>query len=218
MSADGGATWTNVHHWNTDMRGPNTFSQDVTALLGGSTQAQLRYHYIAPGWDWWWEVDNVFVGEKICHPIGGGGLVVGRVADANDNHALVGAKVTSDTSAEATAVATADPAMGNFYALFQPAGDHTLTATMPKYSPATAVVSVPTGSAIRQDFALQTGHLTYTPASIDVTIPAGNSTTVQVTVQNIGGGATTFSLAEVDKGSVPFAKTASDECRAAHRL
>ncbi len=204
VSADGGATWTNVHHWNVDMRGPNTFTQDVTALVGGSTQAQLRFHYIAPGWDWWWEVDNVFVGEKICHPIGGGGLVVGRVADANDNHALVGALVTSDTGAEATAAATADAAMGNFYALFQPAGDHTLTATMQKYSPATATVSVPAGSAIRQDFALQTGHLTYTPASIEQTMAAGGSMTVQLTVQNIGGGVTTFSLAEVSKNAVPF--------------
>lgn len=204
VSADGGSTWTNVHHWNTDMRGPNLFTRDVTALLGGSTQAQLRYHYIAPGWDWWWEVDNVFVGEKVCHPVGGGGLVVGRVADANDNHALVGAKVTSDTSASATAAATTDPAMGNFYALFQPAGDHTLTAMMQQYSPAVATVSVPTGSAIRQDFALQSGHLTYTPANIDQTISAGNSTTVPVTVQNIGGGATTFRLAEVNQGTVPF--------------
>ncbi|NJD60839.1 MAG: hypothetical protein FIA98_15710, partial [Anaerolineae bacterium] len=204
VSADGGATWTNVHHWNTDMRGPNTFTQDLTSLLGGSTQAQLRYHYIAPGWDWWWEVDNVFVGEKVCHPIGGGGLVVGRVADANDNHALVGAKVTGDISGDATAAATADPAMGNFYALFQSAGSHTLTATMQKYSPAIASVSVPTGSTIRQDFALQTGHLTYTPASISETLPAGSTTTVQVTVNNIGGGAASFELLELDKGSVPF--------------
>jgi hypothetical protein len=204
VSADGGATWTNVHHWNTDMRGPNTFTQDVTALLGGSTQAQLRYHYIVPGWDWWWEVDNVFVGEKLCHPIGGGGLVVGRVADANDNHALVGAKVTSDTGAEATAAATVDPAMDNFYALFQPVGDHTLTATMQNYSPAVATVSVPMDNAVRQDFALQTGHLTYTPTNIDVTILAGGSTTVQVTVNNIGGGVATFQLLELDKGSVVF--------------
>lgn len=206
VSRDGGATWTNVHHWNTDMRGPGTFTQDVTALLGGATQAQLRYHYIAPGWDWWWQVDNVFVGEKICRPIGGGGLVVGRVADANDNHALVGAKVTTETAAQATAVATDDPAMGNFYVLFQPAGDHTLTATMQKYSSAQAAVTVATGSAVRQDFALQTGHLTYTPPSIEATIQAGTSTTVPMTVQNIGGGPTTFSLAEVNKGSVPFAQ------------
>lgn len=204
VSADGGATWTNVHHWNTDMRGPNTFSQDLTAILGGSSQAQVRYHYVAPGWDWWWEVDNVFVGEKICHPVGGGGLVVGRVADANDNHPLIGAKVTSETTAEAIAVATADPALGNLYTLFQPAGDHTLTATMQKYSPAAAVVTVPTGSAIRQDFGLQTGHLTYTPASIDVTILAGGSTTVPVTVNNIGGGDATFEILELDKGAVPF--------------
>ncbi len=204
VSADGGATWTNVHHWTTDMRGPSTFTQDVTALLDGATQAQLRYHYIAPGWDWWWEVDNVFVGEKDCHPITGGGLVVGRVADANDDHALVGAKVTSDTLAEATAVATEDPVMGNFYALFQPAGDHLLTATMSKYTPATATVSVLTGSAVRQDFALQTGHLTYTPAKIEETIPAGDQTTVQLIVENIGGGSTTFSLAEINKGAVPF--------------
>ncbi len=204
VSANGGATWTNVHHWNTDMRGPNTFTQDVTALLGDSTQAQIRYHYIAPGWDWWWEVDNVFVGEKLCHPIGGGGLVVGRVADANDNHALVGAQVSSGISASAIAMATADPAMGNFYALFQPVGDHLLTATMQKYSPATATVSVPLNNAIRQDFALQTGHLTYSPVFIDETIPAGGTTTVEVTVNNIGGGAATFELLELDKGSVPF--------------
>ena len=204
VSANGGATWTNVHHWNTDMRGPNTFTQDLTTLLAGSTQAQLRYHYIAPGWDWWWQVDNVFVGEKDCHPIGGGGLVVGKVIDDFDDHALVGAKVTSETLAEATAVATADPDMGNFYALFQPAGAHTLTATMPKYTSATVDVTVPTGSAIRQDFALQTGRLSYTPVKIEETLLAGTQKTVQVIVTNNGGGDATFEIIELDKGSVPF--------------
>jgi hypothetical protein len=78
---------------------------------------------------------------------------------------------------------------------------------MPKYSPAIATVSVPAGGAIRQDFALKTGHLTYTPARIDRTILPGRTTSVQLTVNNIGSMATTFSLVEINKGVVPFGQT-----------
>ncbi|MEI8080682.1 MAG: PKD domain-containing protein [Actinomycetes bacterium] len=204
VSADGGATWINVHHWNTDQRGPGTFAQDLTPLLGGSTQAQLRFHYIAPGWYWWWEVDNVFVGERNCHPIPGGGMVVGRVADATDDRPLAGATVTSDTGGSATAVATPlDPALGDFYALFQPAGTHVITASKRQYSPASVSVTVPLSDTIRQDFALQTGRLVYTPSSIAESILTGASVTVPVTVTNIGGGAAHFELLEIDKSVVP---------------
>ena len=61
ISLDGGATWTNVLHWNTDHRGPLTQSVDLSAFAG-ATGAILRFYYYDGGvYAWWWEIDDVQV-------------------------------------------------------------------------------------------------------------------------------------------------------------
>ena len=47
----------------------------------GKSGVQVRFHFTA-SFGWWWELDNVFVGNRTCDPVPGG-LVVGAVTDAN---------------------------------------------------------------------------------------------------------------------------------------
>jgi len=35
---------------------------DLTAFAG-SSQVFVRFHYLAAGWDWWWQIDRVFIGN-----------------------------------------------------------------------------------------------------------------------------------------------------------
>src|SRR5690606_20198319 len=61
ISIDGGTTWTNVVHYDSlDFRGPRTETVDLSAYAEETT-VTLRFHYVAPGWDWWWQVDEVVV-------------------------------------------------------------------------------------------------------------------------------------------------------------
>lgn len=205
VSADGGATWTNLVTWNTDQRGPATFSQDVTSELSGSTQAQIRFRYVAPGWDWWWEVDEVFLGEKNCLPLPGG-LLVGNVYDLNTNVGLTGATVESGFGGSTTTVDTPfDPAQSEgFYTLFSPAGAQDLTASVNDYRPETVNVTVVQSDTVQQDFYLGSGLLTYSPDSIDVTVLAGTSATVPMVISNTGVLTASFELQELEGGAVPF--------------
>ncbi len=61
VSVDGGTTWTNVLHYEKqDYYGPRTETVDLSAYVGETT-VTLRFHYVAPDYDWWWQVDDVVV-------------------------------------------------------------------------------------------------------------------------------------------------------------
>ncbi|MEL7636550.1 MAG: S8 family serine peptidase [Anaerolineaceae bacterium] len=61
VSVDGGTTWTNVFHYEkADFYGPRTETIDLSTFAG-ETDVTLRFHYVAPDWDWWWQVDDVIV-------------------------------------------------------------------------------------------------------------------------------------------------------------
>jgi uncharacterized repeat protein (TIGR01451 family) len=65
VSVDGGTTWTNVFHYDSaDFRGPRTETVDLSAYAG-ETSVWLRFHYVAPDWDWWWQVDDVSVDSPL---------------------------------------------------------------------------------------------------------------------------------------------------------
>jgi hypothetical protein len=80
---------------------------------------------------------------------------------------------------------------------------HNLTATMTNYSPDTELVMVPDWGVVVQDFYLGTGHLTFVPPSIAVTLDMGDSTTVNGTLSNDGSGAAMFEFMEQDRGFQP---------------
>jgi len=208
VSADGGATWVNVVTWTTDQRGPATFTQDVTALLAGSTQARVRFHYYAPGWDWWWEVDNVVLGNPVCQAPTDGGLVVGNVYDANfPTLALNGATVVNAVGGETTAKATPEDAAVDdaFYTLFAPSGPQVLTATMTGgYGPDVATVTVVDGGTVEQDFQLPAGLLDATPDGIDVTVELGFADSATLTLANTGDANATFELKEHEGRFTPL--------------
>ncbi len=61
ISTDNGNTWTKVFSYELqDYPGPRQEVIDLSAFAGFS-QVLIKFRYYAPGWDWWWEIDNVTV-------------------------------------------------------------------------------------------------------------------------------------------------------------
>jgi subtilisin-like proprotein convertase family protein len=60
ISTDGGATWTNLATYLISDRGPKQNIVDLTAYIG-QPLLQVRFTYFAPGWDWWFQIDDVAV-------------------------------------------------------------------------------------------------------------------------------------------------------------
>ena len=199
VSNDGGATWTTVKSWAfADDRGPKTFTMDATALLGGSTQAQVRFTYDAPGWDWWFEVDDVklFDPSAPCTPVPGA-MMAGFVTDANTTDAINGADVVGDLGDGATTMATPDdPAIGDgFYSFFAPLpglgapngpSTRTFTASAPKYADKVVTMN-PAPDAVNQlDFALDAGWLEVTPTHLESRLYSGQTEDQPLDIINHG--------------------------------
>jgi hypothetical protein len=61
ITTDGGAVWTNLLYFDhQSVRGPDTETLDLTPYLG-QPDVRLSFEYAAPGWDWYWQVDDVLV-------------------------------------------------------------------------------------------------------------------------------------------------------------
>lgn len=58
VSIDGGTSWTNVAYWDYD-NGPTIETVDLSAYTG--EVIRLRFRYVALGWDWYWQVDDVTI-------------------------------------------------------------------------------------------------------------------------------------------------------------
>ena len=73
-----GATgpWSTVWHKTAAYRGPQTEILDLTALSAGQAQVMLRFHYYNAIYEWWWEVDDMQMGQ--CNPptVGGAPVVL----------------------------------------------------------------------------------------------------------------------------------------------
>ncbi len=154
VSNDDGATWTNVWRKTADYWGPKHETIDISSIAGNRSNIKVRFHYYNAWWEWWWEVDNVKVGNPTCVPVAGG-LVVGNVYDANAGTALNNATVTDGEGHAATTMATPnDPGLDDgFYILFLPSGSHTLTASY-SYWNDSKIIDVADNSVTRQDFNL----------------------------------------------------------------
>ena len=59
ISTDGGATWSVIRTFNASDRGPRTYEQDLTAQWGNNPNARIRFRFVSPGWNWWWQIDDV---------------------------------------------------------------------------------------------------------------------------------------------------------------
>ncbi len=105
VSIDGGETWETVVSQTSSLRGPR---EDVVQLpmAAGEPDVQVRWHLYNGSYDWWWQVDDVFVGNRTCDPVRGG-LVLGNVYGPNGDAGVNGATVTSLDRPEENAVTEA---------------------------------------------------------------------------------------------------------------
>jgi N-acetylneuraminic acid mutarotase len=185
---DGGATWQHVWQHATDsVRGPGTEAVPLPGAAGHSA-VQVRFRFTGH-WGFWWELDNVFLGNRACVPMPGG-LVVGHVTDRNTGTGVDGAAVTStDHPADrAVTTATADPAQGNgFFWLFSSlTGSHPFTASATNYTAVSQPVKVAANFATVAAFSLPAGRLSVNTTSISKTVDWQGTASKAVKVTNTG--------------------------------
>ncbi len=200
LSVDGGKTWTNIwQRFGAGDRGPKTARLDISELAGGKSNVQVRFHYFQANFEWWWQVDDFFIGQQSCDP-DSGGLVVGEVKDANTAAGIPGALVSSDSGNNASVGVSADPQLsGAFYTLFSSLGSHIITATAgTQYGAVVKSADVFSATATRLDFSLPAGWLQVVPDRLDLTLKAGLTATQVITLSNQGGLGANFLVSEVD--------------------
>jgi N-acetylneuraminic acid mutarotase len=195
LSTDGGATWDAV--WSRD--DSHGYDRGVEQLAipqaAGRSAVVVRFRYQGMSVGGWWQLDDVFVGNRSCDTQPGA-LVAGRVTDANTGAPVDGATVSAD-SASATTVETPDDATrgGGFYWMFVPHSDSSsLSASAPHY--VTANQPAPASGVNRVDFALGAGQLSVRPGTVQVTERAGQARSQDVTFTNTGAAATTVHIDE----------------------
>ncbi len=160
VSVDGGKTWANA--WTSQgfpgAPGPATVTIPLPRAAGKS-QVRVRFGYTGQ-WSQWWEIDNVFLGNRTCHQ-GAGGLLIGRAADSSGN-AINGATVASATNPTEKAITLATPGdsaiNGGFYDLFvTETGSHQYTASASGYTSSTQTATITAGRASTLNFTLASG-------------------------------------------------------------
>ncbi len=202
VSNDGGSTWTNVwQRTGDDDRGPKTATIDISSIAAGHANVMVRFHYYNANYDWYWEVDDVIVGDPTCR-LHAGGLMVGNIYDGNTFAPLADSTVMSDEGERETSVATPDPNVDDaFYTLFIGTGTRTVTATHSGgYAPSVVTATAVQSGTISQDFYLDAGMLDYTPEGLSASLDLGTSVTHPFTISNNGAAPASFELMELDRG------------------
>ena len=158
---------------------------DLSAYSGQTVYLAFRYEGTDAA-DWY--IDDVLISGGCNPPIGG--LVVGNVSDANTGDLLNSARVANAVGDVTTTAAFSGPAGEGFYSLYAPAGSSTMTATLSGYADAIeSGVTITAGETVRQDFSLQAGWLHVAPDALHVTVPAGITSTRQLTISNANSAA-----------------------------
>src|SRR5262245_28176594 len=185
MSADG-ATWTNVWKATSDIPGPGLQIADMS-FAAGHSNVRARFHYQG-FFSWWWQVDDVKVGTFACSAVPGG-LVVGRVTDANTGAGLNGATVSNPPKGGTTTTdaAAEGPQDDGFYSLFsKDGGSQSISASFPAYESLTKTATVIPNATVRVDFALPAGLLTASPRPLSIIMSPGAAQNATLTLANIG--------------------------------
>jgi len=211
VSLNGGTTWTNVwRRSGASDRGPKTARVNLSALAGGQADVRVRFRYYNANYDWWWQVDDVFLGTVACDPAAGG-LIVGAVTDANTGEPLV----AQIAGAAGQTTSKLNGASGDaFYALFAPLASPAITATATGYGPLSATPTLVQSDTVRQDLALPAGVLEVAstlPQTLTLIAdrPESATATHVLTLTNTGGYALDFDLQSInapapDEGFGPF--------------
>ncbi|WP_202619227.1 S8 family serine peptidase [Ornithinimicrobium cavernae] len=201
VSIDGGQTWTTVLSQDLSVRGPNEQFLQLP-MAAGQSDVQVRFHGHLMEYDWWWEVDDVFVGNRDCMPTVAGGYVVGTVSGADTGEGIVGATVTSVGAPEETGTTVATPDNDNlddgFYWIFSTlTGAHDFEATARNHESQTQSIDVAADGAVRADFTLGSGFVEIDPTAITTYLELGDSVGDTLTLTNTGSGAAEVQLSEV---------------------
>ena len=211
VSTDGGVVWTNI--WQkvgVSERGPRTAAIDISALAAGQGDVRVRFVYTAPGWDWWWQVDDIVISEGTpqCMAPVDGGYVFGRVLDENTGRGLNNALVQDNSGLRSTTAPTSDLTRPDgFYTLFLPAaGSVKLTSSLgapPGYGQDQHVVAVPVLGNVQQDFTLPAGQIIAKQAAVEVVVPTGGMKGWNIELMNSGGKNAAYQLIERE-GPLPL--------------
>lgn len=192
LSLDGGATWSTVWREIRQVRGPQQVVVSIPQAAGEpDARFRFRYHEGIYTASEWWQVDNVYLGNRTCDPRPGG-LLAGRVTDRN----------TGDPVATATVASTQDPdvstrslADGHYWMFVPHAGEHPFAARQRRYQPFETTGTIATGRTARADFSLPAGRISV-QGEVRADLDFGERATVRVTVRNTGYAAATVRLAE----------------------
>ncbi|MCP4655081.1 MAG: hypothetical protein GY856_06635 [bacterium] len=214
---NGAAPWATVLSWNEDHGGFRAQpGEDVVIPLGATDSGSMvRFHYFDPNtgdYDWYIQVDDVWIGDPACI-FEGGSIFYGNVYDANTLDPIVDAMVDVDNGGSTDTVATPDDDNldDGFYVLYAPlngGGSRTLTASFDGYDDAVGVTTPTTGAWNLMDFNLCAGLVAATPSSLylrpNVVPPGGSATvdTVPLTLDNTGCADADFAIVEFDVAAV----------------
>ncbi|WP_130013772.1 S8 family serine peptidase [Serinicoccus sediminis] len=200
LSTDGGETWTTVLSQDNSVRGP---AEQVVQLpdAAGESDVRVAFHYHQASYAWWWQVDDVFLGNRACSPTGEGGYVVGNVYGEEDGEGVVGATVTNVDAPEESGTTMATPSDDNlddgFYWLFSASpGTHPFEASARGFASTTQDVTVTASDAVRADFVLGSGFVVVDESEIEVYQPLGSTRNHRFWVNNTGSGAAEVTLTE----------------------
>jgi hypothetical protein len=157
VSVNGGTTWTSVWTNAGAAGGPGPAATAVPLpQAAGKPDVKVRFGYLGE-WSGYWEIDNVFIGNRTCDQQAGG-LLVGRVADSSGN-AINGATVASVTNPAQKTITVATPGDGSvnggLYELFVTGtGSQQYTASATGYTSATQSVTITSGEVSSLNFTL----------------------------------------------------------------
>lgn len=212
LSTNGGASWSNILSWNEDHGGfraqpGEDVAIDLLAAGAAGANNVLRFHYFDPNigpWDWYIQVDDVFIGDSSCE-CQGGGLFYGNVYDANTTDPLNDAFVEDDTGEVTTTAPTPgdDAVDDGFYALWVPDAATQITASAPMYGIDQYPITPAPGWTL-QDFALPAGWLSVAPTSLPFeAVISGMTESQLMSIINSGSLLANYSLLEFNTGALP---------------
>jgi N-acetylneuraminic acid mutarotase len=132
-----------------------------------------------------------------------GGLLTGRVTDANTRAGVLGATVAARAvpgDSGRSIASPGDPAVGDglYWAFSSRTGRQQFTADLAGfgYPPVTSTVRVEADAVTTADFRLRPSRLEARPSALGVTVPWGGRKSVTVKLRNTGGAPATLSLGE----------------------
>jgi N-acetylneuraminic acid mutarotase len=144
-----------------------------------------------------WQLDDVAVGTRACDA-DSGGLLVGRVLDANTGRGVDRADLTSVDAPADTAASAADPQQGaGFYELFSSlTGQRPVQVSAEDYVTTTQAIDIAAGSVTSADISLKAGRLAVTPGTLTPRAVLGGGATTTFTVTNTGTAPATLATSQ----------------------